>query len=337
MLDITIGAPQTHRNLTVFPLMAAGAPELPYALLGDALEAGTVRIGEVGQGTVPTLAAKNVGDTDVLVLDGEQLIGARQNRMTNRSILLAARSTTEIPVSCMEHGRWHFESPAMQPAPQHSPAKVRRRARELEALHVRAGEVAAPSMLREAQGAVWEAIADTEAKLGMYSPTGAMDALYVGSGPQLEEMTRAFPASEGQVGLLAFVEGVPLGMDLVGGRGLYARLHARLLRGYVLDALDRASERTSGQDRAEENARAAGPQAFLDAVRAAARVPSPTVGKGTYAVLAGSIIGGELLDGAAVAHLSAFPAQERPEGLRGSLHEAPLPPPSVRRRHPRLD
>jgi hypothetical protein len=39
---------------------------------------------------VPELIATNRGDADVLVLDGEQLIGARQNRMTNRSILLPA-------------------------------------------------------------------------------------------------------------------------------------------------------------------------------------------------------------------------------------------------------
>jgi hypothetical protein len=57
------------------------------------------------------------------------------------------------------------------------------------------------------------------------------------------------------------------------------------------------------------------------------------VGKGTYAVLAGAVIGGELLDGDAVAHLSAFPAEEWPEGRRGPavIDQAPLPPPSYRR------
>ena len=111
MLDITVGAPQAHRNLTLFPLLATRAPELPYALLADALASGSVHIGEVGQGTVPALTARNDGDVDVLVLDGEQLIGSRQNRMTNRSLLLPAGSTIELPVSCMEHGRWHFRPP----------------------------------------------------------------------------------------------------------------------------------------------------------------------------------------------------------------------------------
>jgi hypothetical protein len=36
----------------------------------------------------------------VLVLDGEQLIGSRQNRTTNRSILLPAHATTEMASAC---------------------------------------------------------------------------------------------------------------------------------------------------------------------------------------------------------------------------------------------
>ncbi len=346
MLDITVGAPQAHRNLTIFPLLAAGAPELPYALLTDALAAGTVHIGEVGQGTVPALLARNDGDIDVLVLDGEQLIGSRQNRMTNRSLLLPAGSTIELPVSCMEHGRWHFASETMRPAPQHSPAKVRRSAREVEARRARVGQAAAHDVLREAQGEVWDAIADTASKLGVHSATGAMDALYVERAPELDEMRQAFPPVEGQVGLLAFVGDAPIGLDVVGGRALYARLHGRLLRGYVMDALDRASGQADvslppyGVRPPAPAGVPAAPavQAYLAAVRAARRVPSPTVGKGAYAVLTGAVIGGELLDGDEDAHLSAFPDEPRPDPQPDGgwiVDERPLPPPSQRRRHRR--
>ncbi len=335
MLDIRLAAPQAHDHLTVFPLLAANAPELPYALLADALAAGTVRIGEVGQGTVPTLLAHNAGEADVLLLDGEQLIGSRQNRTTNRSILLPAKSTVEIPVSCMEHGRWHFVSDAMRAAPQHSPAKVRRRAREVEARHAYAGEAPSPAMLSEAQGEVWNEIADTVSKLGGRSDTGAMDRIYSANAGRLEEMERAFPLVPSQVGLLAFFGPAAtdvIGLDLVGGRSLYARLHARLLRGYLLDALDRACDRGSA-GLAAAGANLAAAQAYLDSVRLAPRVPAPTVGKGSYAVLTGRVIGGELLDGESVVHLSAFPADEGGRGGRYDiLREAALARPSERRR-----
>ena len=70
------GVPRRHGPLTLFPLLTRDAPELPYALMSDALELGTLRITEVGSGSVPELLAINNGDSTVLLLDGEQLIGA---------------------------------------------------------------------------------------------------------------------------------------------------------------------------------------------------------------------------------------------------------------------
>src|SRR5688572_23387245 len=178
MLDVKLSGAQTFEKLTVFRLVAAGADDLPCDLLTDAMSAGTLTITEVGQGTVPALVATNTGERGVLVLDGEQLIGSRQNRMTNRSILLPGHSSTEIPVFCMEQGRWHFTSDKMTSAPQHSPAKLRRRARVAEARRAAAGMAAAPEALREEQGAYWGDVADTIHSVGGHSATGSLHAAY---------------------------------------------------------------------------------------------------------------------------------------------------------------
>ncbi len=344
MLDLKLAAAQRHDLLTLFPLVAVGEPELPYALREDALAAGTVRITEVGEGTVPALLASNAGDADVLVLDGEQLVGARQNRMTNRSILLPARSETRIPVSCMEQGRWRFESDAMRHAPQHSPSKVRRKARAIEAEDAATGLVAPASSLAHAQSAVWDEIADFRDALGVHAPTGALNDVYEATRDALEAAASAFPLVPGQVGLLAFVGTTPLGMDVIGGRRLYARVHERLLRGYVLDALDaRARARRRGvTDPTSAPPDDADALRFLARVRAADRVEAPTVGRGVYSVLSGKVIGAELEADGAPAHLSAFPVDERSRrtgttaGSR-ERHANPLAPPSVRRRRHRGD
>jgi hypothetical protein len=130
--------------------------------------------------------------------------------------------------------------------------------------------------------------------------------------------------------MLAFVGVRPLGLDLIGGRALYARLHERLVRGYIMDALGSRSTREPGEERA---------QGFLDRVQVARRVESPTVGNGRYGVLAGIVIGGELRDGATgegerVVHLSAFPGREPGVGgdPRTADRDAPIAPPSRRRR-----
>jgi hypothetical protein len=42
----------------------------------------------------------------VLLLEGEILQGGQQDRITTATHLLAARSTTQVPVACVEQGRW---------------------------------------------------------------------------------------------------------------------------------------------------------------------------------------------------------------------------------------
>lgn len=330
MLDVSLGSPRQHRSLDIFPLLSSGAPDLPFDLLVDAVASGLLTIGEVGEGTVPTLIAKNAGERAVLVLDGEQLIGARQNRMTNRSILLPARSSTEIPVYCMEQGRWRFESDVMTPSPQHSPAKVRRRAREAEARHAAAGADASVNMLRHAQGEVWSDVAETLHAFEADSATHSLDAAYAAA-HEMTDWLASFPCEPGQVGLLAFVAGVPLGVDVIGAPRLYARLHQRLLRGYVLDALEH--ERRHRPASPASSPLQAGAQHYLDSVRTAERTEAPSVGIGRYCVLRGPVVGGELLHAGRVAHLSAFPACTT--GWSGGVPSddvIPVAPPSHRRR-----
>lgn len=323
MIDVRIAPPQRHERLTVFPLVATSECELPYRLLADVLVTGELKITEVGSGTVPNLHAENVSDFDVLILDGEQLIGARQNRMTNRSILLPAHSAVEIPVSCMEQGRWRMTSQDMKPSGYHSPSKTRRHARDVEAAHVHAGGVAEVRALAAAQSGVWSEIAAYSDKLHRHSATGALDELY-NALPPVELFLRAFERVPNQVGFAAFHDGTPLGTDVIGGRELFARLHERLLTGYIMDSISMRSERK------HRRATEAQAQRYLDQVRAARRVQAPSVGRGDYSVLVGDVVGGELKDAEQLAHLSAFPAPE--PRRRDDVVGPPLPPPSSRRR-----
>ena len=95
--------PLVHNNLTIVPLRGMAAGRLHYLLAADAIEAGKLTITEVDAGgSVPELLAHNGSKEMVLLLDGEELVGAKQNRVLNTSILLAKRSKTKIPVSCLE-------------------------------------------------------------------------------------------------------------------------------------------------------------------------------------------------------------------------------------------
>jgi hypothetical protein len=349
MLDTRLAAPQDSASLTMVPVVAGNAAESRWILLSDAVATGVLRIMEIGSGTVPRLLAKNAAALPVLVLDGEQLIGARQNRTTNRSILLAAGTETEIPVSCMEQGRWHFASDTFHPAPQHSPARVRRKAREIEAFAVSHGYAPADRDLSEAQEAVWDEIAALSKHLGVSSPTGALDDTYAQRGADIDAQAARFPLVPGQIGIIGLVREEPVGLDIVGNPSLYARVHARLIRGYILDALDTAGlasrptvdtggEEPGAADRtgADRRHHATTAKTFFDTVMHAPRTVAPSVGIGQYSVLSGRVIGGDLTDDTEdarhVAHLSAFPAVSRDLADAARRFDAPIAPPSRRRR-----
>ena len=102
--DLTTGVPVVHGALTVFPLLAGERAEPGWLTLAEAGEA--VSIEEVSEdGDVPTLRLTSAANRPVLLLDGEELIGAKQNRILNTTVLVAAHSHLTIPVSCVEQGR----------------------------------------------------------------------------------------------------------------------------------------------------------------------------------------------------------------------------------------
>src|SRR5262245_2621412 len=96
--NILTAEPRSHGALTVVPLLAPLMAEPAWLTLAEAGD--RVRITEVSEsGSVPTLRVDNEADQPVLLFDGEELIGAKQNRVLNTSVLVAAHSTVTIPVS----------------------------------------------------------------------------------------------------------------------------------------------------------------------------------------------------------------------------------------------
>jgi len=82
--QVSLGEPRVHKNLVMFPLIADGNVEPRYQLLDDALAQGSARVTEVSEsGSVPELKFVNEGERPVLLLDGEELVGAKQNRILN--------------------------------------------------------------------------------------------------------------------------------------------------------------------------------------------------------------------------------------------------------------
>ena len=95
--QVSLGEPRVHKNLVMFPLIADGNVEPRYQLLDDALAQGSARVTEVSEsGSVPELKFVNEGERPVLLLDGEELVGAKQNRILNLAAPWSSMSASSI-------------------------------------------------------------------------------------------------------------------------------------------------------------------------------------------------------------------------------------------------
>jgi hypothetical protein len=91
-------------------------------------EADRARLAEVSEASsVPFLQVANGADRPLLLLNGEELIGAKQNRILNTTVLMGAHTEVTIPVSCVEQGRWGYRGRQFRPGDASLYASLRAR------------------------------------------------------------------------------------------------------------------------------------------------------------------------------------------------------------------
>ena len=218
---IELGPVQQFGELAVLPIVTAAKPLFAYVSLGEALGAGTLVIGEVSEGgSVPQLTVANSGGAPVLLVDGEELVGAKQNRVLNASTMVPAKSSLVLPVSCTEVGRWRHVSRVFADSGVVAAQSVRRK----KSLSVQRG-LEHGMLFRSDQGEVWDDIEKLQARSGTSSATGAMRDAFAAHERTLEECVASIPLLDGQVGMVALFGDKVVGLDLVSRPEVYAALH----------------------------------------------------------------------------------------------------------------
>ena len=107
---------KSNNFLSKLEIISDELTALNYLTLDEALEQEKITFEEVSEADrVNFIKAINKGPEMVLILDREELVGVKQNHIINVSILVPGETTLEIPVSCVESGRWpyrgrHFRS-----------------------------------------------------------------------------------------------------------------------------------------------------------------------------------------------------------------------------------
>jgi hypothetical protein len=244
LVQLKIGGKEVYKNLALFPLLSTYSTELDYLTLDEALAGELVEVTEKDHGgSVPDLQVINKSNRMILILDGEELVGAKQNRIVNTIILVQAGAILIIPVSCVEQGRWAYSSsPRFMSKERVMSANLR--ANKAVQVHENLKSLVG---FRSEQGEIWDEIEEKANRMKAKSASMAMSHIYEVNKATLDEYTRNFQVIEGQLGAIFLIDGQVVGMDSFGKPETFSKVFKKLLESYALDAIDQYNPQEEGK------------------------------------------------------------------------------------------
>ena len=299
---LQIGEALIHQNMTVMPLVCNHVGIADYLTLDEALFEKCVRIKELSEeGSVPQLLLVNDGSKPVLLLDGEELIGAKQNRLVNLTILAPARKSITIPVSCVESGRWHHITEHFNTSDAVSFADMRARKADQVSASLRR------SNSRHAdQADVWSNISDKAFCMRADSPTDAMSEIFRRHKGLLSDFVEAFSVVENQLGAIFAINNNIMGFDFFDAASTLEKIFPKLIKSYAIDAIEKQNY-SSTYKKSVNKITIEEAEEFLQRVADSEFKSYPAVGLGEdvrFSVK--ELCGGGLINDERVVHLCAF-------------------------------
>jgi hypothetical protein len=302
---LDFGAAAHAGGLTLIPLLAPepSSTALPaYLLYQQAHEARLLSVEEVSEsGSVGELRVANRANQPVLLVEGEVLLGMKQTRVLNITILVPAQTVLEVPVSCVESGRWRAVSEeATGKAAAHLAPSVRAAKTVTVARSIRSAMT-----FDSDQQAVWTGVDRILDGHGADAPSRSYADLVVEDTTAFVDLARTITPAPRQLGVLALVAGHVSCVDIFESPHVLAALWSGLLASYQAEALvtrDGEVRRAGARDEAAA-------RRWFRAIAGGSASVGPEIGLGAHVtVVAPDVEVAALVAGGRVVHLSAFPA-----------------------------
>lgn len=233
--QVFLGDLQRVKGLGVIPILTEEVRELPEVeTLESALKRGIARITETSPtGDVPFLLFENTGDKPIILLDGEELVGGKQNRIINTTLVILANTTVKIPVSCIQAGRWQHERADFRSAG----SVFRARSRAVHKATVTHNLFERRSFSSD-QRAVWNEVAASLGELGVSSSTSNFMEGHERVSNRLEEYVEAIRPAENQVGAIFLNSEGILGLEILGSPALFSKVCDKVVRSFAFEVVN---------------------------------------------------------------------------------------------------
>ena len=137
---------------------------------------------------MPGLVVDVATDDPVLLVEGEMLVGAKQNRTLDVTVLCPGSERTLLPVSCVEQGRWGEREPRA-PLRRHAPSRLR-------SLKTRGRSLAGGADAGSTQAELWDEVSQRSEAFSVSSPTDSLEDVFDAVEPRLRS-ARGGPRGRG--------------------------------------------------------------------------------------------------------------------------------------------
>lgn len=232
------------KSLAITPIVSTDPPaqlaqDDDMLVLDEAFPKKLVEIKEVAGGSVNSLQLVNRADQPLFLLAGEVIIGGKQDRIIGSNTIIPAKTTQDVPVFCVEHGRWHGESNEFTTAKALAHGRLRGHASF------------------DSQQAVWDEVAAKNEKRKTTTSTDTYrhvaEQEQEQGGPVLDwqqQVDAALAKVDADdrahlVGFAVALNGKVATIDRFGSPKLFGKLKDKLVKSYITEALDVPADATA--------------------------------------------------------------------------------------------
>ncbi|MFQ6081953.1 MAG: ARPP-1 family domain-containing protein [Candidatus Aminicenantia bacterium] len=227
----------SFKKLTIYPVSLKSIKEKRDILtLDEALKSKYLKIWEKEGGEVNSVIVENLSPKFIFLMAGELLTGCKQDRMVAYDCLLPPHSgKIYLRVYCTEQGRWTEKTKYFKGLNFAVNPKMRQIAKKTKS-----------------QSRVWAEIEEKRETLqASPSETGAFQSIFYDK--QVQEKTKkyvknlsdVFETSKDISGVVIVIGDEIICSDIFGYPSLFRKFWPKLLKGYVLEALDKEKTKSS--------------------------------------------------------------------------------------------
>ncbi|MCX7874619.1 MAG: hypothetical protein N2321_00470 [Melioribacteraceae bacterium] len=217
---------EQSNNISLLQFLYSPANTFNYITSSNAISKKFIELTEINDsGRVNDIIVNNNSEYYVFFSDGDILVGAKQNRVLNTSILLPPNSKRIINVSCIEHGRWRFNTNRFDRSDNYSPNFIRKQ-KNIDVFQ----NVKRKSGFYADQSKVWNSIDYAFSNVNMHSNTSDLSELLRFNKNTYQKVISNFKVSEKANGVAIFLNDIFLSLDIYNRTDVYQEYFQNLIQ-----------------------------------------------------------------------------------------------------------